>query len=224
VELFPSEVHLAVVEQDPRLLATLVSAGHNINASDSANQTALHYAAQRGEIECLKILIASGATIDARDDLRQTPLYLATGAARNAAEMIMELRGAGADPFARTAAGSTPYDLAHLWDDEIAACYSDLPMEREDGQSPQEVPNVVCFATRSLVDAVRRVGTMHRDAEGTWFFATGAESQSDLDRAENSAIYSLQTIASMDPLVIRYLRSEPSTTLVRRSDGEFVPP
>jgi hypothetical protein len=63
---------------------------------------------------------------------------------------------------------------------------------------------------------------MQRDADGKWFFATGAETSIELDRPESSAIYSLQTIASMDPSVIGYLRSEPGTALVRQSDGEFL--
>jgi len=173
--------------------------------------------------ECLRILIEHGASVDAFDSLRQTPLYLATAAEHKAAEMVMMLRGAGADPFARTASGSSPYDLAHLWDDDVAACYYDVSVEHDGERFTPVVPNMVCYATRSLVDAVRRVGLMHRDAEGTWFFATGAESESDVDRPESSAIYSLQTIASMDPGVIGHLRSDPGTTLIRRPDGDFSP-
>ena len=218
-----SRLHLAVIENNPRLLASLIVPGQDIDTRDSDNQSALHYAAQSGAIGCLRILIDNGATIDARDRLRRTPLYLATGAAHNAAEMIMMLRGAGADAFARTASGSTPYDLATLWKDEIAECFSDLSVRREGGRVVTDVPNIACYATRFLVDEARRVGVMHRDHEGTWSFATATESQADVDNPEMSAIYSLQTIVTMDPSVIGYLRSDTGTTLLRRPDGQFSP-
>jgi hypothetical protein len=217
-----SELFDAVTNDDPDRLTELLSTLPP-DPRDDTGATPLHWAALRGCLECARVLVAAGAEVDARDEKGRTPLYMATASRRNAGEMIMALRGAGADPFARTKIGGSPYDLAHIGTSSVPEFYADLPKPLEDGQLPQLVPNILCFATRSLFAGAEQVGAMDRMGNGAWFFSLGTETQEEIDVAANIAVYSLQEIAALDPLIIDYLREPPGTRLIRNQSGKFEP-
>jgi hypothetical protein len=217
-----SELFDAVADDDARRLTELLSTLRP-DPRDETRATPLHWAARRGYLDCVQALISAGAEIDARDDKGRTPLYMATASTRNTGEMIMVLRGAGADPFARTKIGGSPFDLAHIGASAVAATYGDLPEPLEDGQLPQLVPNILCFAMRSLFSRAERVGAMDRMEDGAWFFSLGTETQQELDDHTNLAPYSLQEVAALDPSIIDYIREPPGTRLVRDVAGGFVP-
>jgi hypothetical protein len=182
--------------------------------------TPLHLAAQIGSFAATEILLNGGADVDARDALGRSPLYIAIGSG-DAPEVIFLLRGSGADPFSRTASGSTPYDLALLWDDRVATYFSDIP-QPDAGESPMpRVADIPSFATRRLVDSRSRVGAMERMEDGHWYFTIGTETQDEVDDPSTTAIYSLQTIAALDSSIIPYLEAAPGTYLVRSRRGGF---
>ncbi len=61
-------------------IALLLSKGANPNIGNNRNTTALHKAAQRGELRCLNLLLQSGATINVQDEDGITSLHRAINA------------------------------------------------------------------------------------------------------------------------------------------------
>ena len=90
----------------------LLSEGVNPNFAQGDGLTALHVAAQEGNIEIAKVLIRAGATVEVRTRLGEyTPLHLASAGAHSA--LVRTLLDAGADPRAvTTTTGVTPLHLA----------------------------------------------------------------------------------------------------------------
>lgn len=213
----------AIEADDVGALGQLLGNGVSPDAMIVDGRTLLHVAAEKEALASLLLLIESGAEVDARDALGRTALYVATAANVHAGEMIMALRGAGANPFARTFSGSSPYELAHLWDDEVAHYFSDLPIPDASGEIAQLAPNVHCFATRWVALDHAKVGVMTRDQDGVWFFMAGSETQTDVDNPANTAVYSLQTIADVDVAIVPFLDAPVGSYLVRQDDGRFAP-
>ncbi len=58
---------------DVEAIEALIKAGVDPNASNLADNTALHYAAWRGRTGAIKTLLAAGADPDARNVYRATP-------------------------------------------------------------------------------------------------------------------------------------------------------
>ncbi|XP_047104813.1 uncharacterized protein LOC124743681 [Schistocerca piceifrons] len=99
-------VHAAVGE-----LRALIAAGADVGARGVWGQTALHWAARKGDVVAAGLLVGAGAAVDARDDLSGwTPLHLA--AANGHTEVSAALLVAGADRGATTDDGRTALDLA----------------------------------------------------------------------------------------------------------------
>jgi len=70
--------------------------GANVNAVNSRNMTAAHYAARTGNDEALKLLVERGAKLDVRDRIGRTPLDMALG-------VMTAVRGDDSPPNERTA-------------------------------------------------------------------------------------------------------------------------
>lgn len=59
--------------------------------------------------------------------------------------------------------------------------------------------------------------------DGFWVFTSGSETQEQMDDPDNTKIYSLQTMAELDPAIVPFLNSPPGSTFDRTSTGSFVP-
>ena len=95
---------------DREALRALVKQGVNVNATDGAGTTALHWASFRDDLESADLLIRAGANVNATNDLGATPLWTAS---QNGSEaMVKRLLAAGADPNVALLAGETPLMVA----------------------------------------------------------------------------------------------------------------
>ena len=96
------------VEEVQRLLAQ----GADVNEAYGDGMTALHWAAERGDLRVAEVLIAAGASVEAGTRIgRYTPLHIAAKAGRP--EVVAALIEAGVDVnVATTNSGATPLYLA----------------------------------------------------------------------------------------------------------------
>ncbi|XP_047100801.1 ankyrin repeat domain-containing protein 65-like [Schistocerca piceifrons] len=92
-------------------LRALIAAGADVGARGGRGWTALHWAADRGDVEAARLLVGAGAAVDARDSWGWTPLHYA--AVNGRAEVAAALLVAGADRGATTGdGGQTALDIA----------------------------------------------------------------------------------------------------------------
>ena len=112
-----SELHLLPqvlphLQLPPGLIPEWIAEGADIEATDGAGRTPLHFAAQYGRnADLVKALLAAGADPRARDENRQTPLHRAAAVSDNA-DVLEALLGAGAARNARDDRRRTPLHLA----------------------------------------------------------------------------------------------------------------
>jgi ankyrin repeat protein len=72
-------LHLAQVQNYPRVMALLIQHGARLNDKFGPSQrTALHDAALYGRIECMRVLLSAGADPNSPNKFGRTPLGLAT--------------------------------------------------------------------------------------------------------------------------------------------------
>lgn len=76
---------------------------------DTVHQTALHWAAKRGNHMVCKLLIENGAIVDCKDLGNRTPLIIASK--MDHIKCVKVLLANGANPSARTFLGHTPMKL-----------------------------------------------------------------------------------------------------------------
>ena len=112
-----SELHLLPqvlphLQLPPGLIPKLIADGADIEATDRAGRTPLHFAVQYGRSTDLVIaLLAAGADPEARDENRQTPLHRAA-AFSDKADVLEALLEAGAARNPRDDRNRTPLHLA----------------------------------------------------------------------------------------------------------------
>jgi uncharacterized protein len=151
-----SPVADAVMRGDIDTVRTLLQQGADVNAPQGDGMTALHWAAQRGDVELTTMLIFGGANIGAVTRIGQyTPLHLASGA--GGAAVVEALIKAGANVGAKTTnTGATPLHMAATAGnpDVIKALLdhgADInAKESEWGQTP-----LIFAASQNRVDAIR---------------------------------------------------------------------
>ncbi len=80
----------------PAAIRLLLDKGADVNAVNSRNMTAAHYAARTGNDEALKLLVERGAKLDIKDRIGRTPLDMALG-------VMTAVRGDDSPPNERTA-------------------------------------------------------------------------------------------------------------------------
>jgi len=91
---------------DPRKVAAAIAAGADLAGADAeSGSTALHFAADRGALDCVAALLEAGAAVDAADADGATPL--ACAALCGHADVVVALLAAGADPEAEDHDGET---------------------------------------------------------------------------------------------------------------------
>ena len=107
-----SALHIAVAYYKPLLLPLLLQHGADVDAASRSapGRTALHVAAQYGNVEAVGILIAAGARVSARDADGATALHLAAynGHAKSANVLLQH----GAEVSATDQSGEVPLYLA----------------------------------------------------------------------------------------------------------------
>src|SRR5262245_1516108 len=107
-----SPVADAAMRGDREALRTLLKQGADVNAAQGDGMTALHYAADRGDVAMVEMLVYAGASVGAMTRIGQyTPLHVASQAGSVA--VVRALLKAGASATARTSTtGVTPLHLA----------------------------------------------------------------------------------------------------------------
>ena len=87
--------------------------------------TALHFAAEKGHLQCCAYLLEAGADVDAVDNLGRTPLHLAS---MNQFVMVaLLLLSRGADREAKTASGWVPAEFARSEEMKLALLSYSFP-------------------------------------------------------------------------------------------------
>ena len=151
-----SPVADAAMRGDRGSVRALLQQGADVNAAQGDGMTALHWAADRGDLEMARMLVYAGAGLEAVTRMAEyTPLHLASRAGR--AAVVRALLEAGSDPAAATASGgATPLHLAAAAGDAAAVAAlirhgadADAREERA-GQTP-----LIFAAAQNRVEAIR---------------------------------------------------------------------
>ena len=100
-------LHTAAMDNDVDALRKVMEDEYDVDAADEQGQTALHFAADRGSIDCLCLLIAAGANVNAADSDGIGVLQTALSAGLDVESVRLLLEG-GANPDACDVDGDTP--------------------------------------------------------------------------------------------------------------------
>jgi len=107
-----SPVADAAMKGDREALRALLKQGADVSGAQGDGMSALHYAAERGDVEMAEMLVYAGANVGATTRIGQyTPLHLASQS--GSAAVVQALVKSGANVSARTTTtGVTPLHLA----------------------------------------------------------------------------------------------------------------
>jgi len=101
----------AASKGDLATVRALIAARTNVNAAQGDGMTALHWAAERGDLPMATVLLKAGAKVTpVTRNGAYTPLHIAARAGNGA--VVKALLAAGADPKVLTATGATALHLA----------------------------------------------------------------------------------------------------------------
>lgn len=101
----------AAMDGDLDRVRVLIQQGADVNASQGDGMTALHWAAENGDVAIVEVLLLAGAFPDAVTRIgAHTPLHLAARAART--DAVLALLKGGASPDLSSTTGVTPMHFA----------------------------------------------------------------------------------------------------------------
>ena len=103
----------AAVSNDVDTLKEVINGDCDIDGADEQGQTALHFASDRGSIDCIKLLVEKGANINAKDSDGIGILQTALSAELDV-DFVRLLLEAGANPDAQDIDGDSP----RMWVEE----------------------------------------------------------------------------------------------------------
>jgi ankyrin repeat protein len=100
-------------DADPSFIRYLLEQGAWPDVVDSGQRwTALHFAAQTGDLSVVELLVEAGAKVDSQDVFGNTPLWRTVMSPRPNSSVVELLVRAGADPMMANAHGVSPLSLA----------------------------------------------------------------------------------------------------------------
>ena len=178
-----SPVADAAMKGDRDAVRTLLKQGADVSAAKGDGMTALHFAAERGDVAMTEMLVYAGANVAAVTRIgHYTPLHLASRAGN--AAVAQALVKAGADVSARTTtSGVTPLHLAAAsGNSEIVTLLLDRGADADATESEWGQTPLMFAAADNRAEAIRVL--LARGADATIKTKTiDIAHQSALDRA-----------------------------------------
>ena len=181
----PSSVADAAMKGDRDAVRALLKQGADVSAAKGDGMTALHFAAERGDVAMTEMLVYAGANVAAVTRIGQyTPLHIASRAGNPA--VVQALLKAGANVSARTTtSGVTPLHLAaSSGNAEVVALLLDHGADADARESEWGQTPLMFAAADNRVDVIRIL--LARGADATIKTKTiDIANQSALARAAN---------------------------------------
>ena len=151
-----SPVADAAMRGDQGSVRALLQQGADVNAAQGDGMTALHWAADRGDLEMARMLVYAGAGLEAVTRMAEyTPLHLASRAGHGA--VVRALLEAGSDPAAPTGSGgATALHLAAAAGDaEAVAALIEHGADVDAREQRAEQTPLIFAAAQNRVEAIR---------------------------------------------------------------------
>ena len=151
-----SPVADAAMRGDHGSVRALLQQGADVNAAQGDGMTALHWAADRGDLEMARMLVYAGAGLEAVTRMAEyTPLHLASRAGHGA--VVRALLEAGSDPAAPTGSGgATPLHLAAAAGDaEAVVALIEHGADVDAREQRAEQTPLIFAAAQNRVEAIR---------------------------------------------------------------------
>ena len=189
----------ATMVRNVEAVRSLLEEGADVNASQGDGMTALHWAAEHGDVKMVTMLLGAGADLEMGTRLSEhTPLHVASTAGH--ASVIGTLLEAGADVNASTTTGATPLHFAAASGNGRAVTELLAHGAEPDAREPQWGQTPMMFAaaagrvkaiaalldgradpriTAKVVDIVARSETDQVDSEQRKKTGDGASRESD---------------------------------------------
>lgn len=110
----------AVKGRDSASVEDLIADGVNVDSSDSAGATALHWAVVKRDTKCVGLLVAAGASLDSRDNRGLTPILQAAMSEDMSCARLLVNAGATIGDVDETGRGFVHWGSMSAGDHDIA--------------------------------------------------------------------------------------------------------
>ena len=216
-----SPVADAAMRGDQGSVRSLLQQGADVNAAQGDGMTALHWAADRGDLEMARMLVYAGAGLQAVTRMAEyTPLHLASRAGHGA--VVRALLEAGSDPAAPTASGgATPLHLAAAaGDPEAVAALIEHGADVNARERRAEQTPLIFAAAQNRVEAIRALIAGGADPALATTVVDMVELEESLRGGANNAVR--QQIAAQ--LAARDAQKEKEEEVEEEGEQEEKPP